>query len=62
MRHQPHGLKVVLGGWSISSPKATLGSYLNPLIANFEKRNKQGTIEYHLQQVKNANLKWRELP
>ncbi|GKC95316.1 chlorophyll A/B binding protein of LHCII type 1-like protein, partial [Tanacetum coccineum] len=42
--------------------KATLGSYLNPLIANFEKRNKQGTIEYHLQQVKNANMKWRELP
>ncbi|GJV92306.1 hypothetical protein Tco_1540119 [Tanacetum coccineum] len=33
----------------------------NLLIENFEKRNKQGTIEYHLQQVKNANLKWREL-
>ncbi|GKF27455.1 hypothetical protein Tco_0083349, partial [Tanacetum coccineum] len=24
--------------------------------------NKHGTIEYHLQQVKNTNLKWRELP
>ncbi|GKE06271.1 hypothetical protein Tco_1398289 [Tanacetum coccineum] len=29
--------------------------------ANFEKKNKHGTIKYHLQQVKNANLKWREL-
>ncbi|GJR21580.1 hypothetical protein Tco_0970107 [Tanacetum coccineum] len=42
--------------------EATQGSYPNPLIANFEKKNKQGTIEYHLQQVKNANLKWREFP
>ncbi|GJW05134.1 hypothetical protein Tco_1563990 [Tanacetum coccineum] len=42
--------------------KAMQGSHPNPLIANFEKRNKQGTIEYHLHQVKNANLKWRELP
>ncbi|GJS39462.1 zinc finger, CCHC-type containing protein [Tanacetum coccineum] len=33
----------------------------NPFIANFEKRNKHGTIKYHLQQVKNINLKWREL-
>ncbi|GJT00094.1 ribonuclease H-like domain-containing protein [Tanacetum coccineum] len=41
--------------------KATQGSHLNPLIENFKKRNKQGTIKYHLQQVKNANLKWREL-
>ncbi|GKF11592.1 hypothetical protein Tco_0049518, partial [Tanacetum coccineum] len=41
--------------------KATQGSHLNSLIENFKKRNKQGTIEYHLQQVKNANLKWREL-
>ncbi|GJY81100.1 hypothetical protein Tco_1074133 [Tanacetum coccineum] len=42
-------------------PKAMQGSHPNPLIENFEKRNKQGTIKYHLQQVKNANLKWREL-
>ncbi|GJV82827.1 hypothetical protein Tco_1522725 [Tanacetum coccineum] len=42
--------------------KATHGSSSNPLIANFKKRNKQGTIEYHLQQVKNSYLKWRELP
>ncbi|GJY81103.1 hypothetical protein Tco_0493854 [Tanacetum coccineum] len=41
--------------------KATQGSHPNPLIENFKKRNKQGTIKYHLQQVKNANLKWREL-
>ncbi|GJU73023.1 hypothetical protein Tco_1264428 [Tanacetum coccineum] len=41
--------------------KAMQGSSPNPLIANFEKKNKHGTIEYHLQQVKNANLKWREL-
>nr|GEZ35944.1 hypothetical protein [Tanacetum cinerariifolium] len=45
-----------------SLPKATQSLHPNPLIANFEKRNKQGTIEYHLQQVKNYNLKWRELP
>ncbi|GJY19385.1 putative reverse transcriptase domain-containing protein [Tanacetum coccineum] len=42
--------------------KAAQGSSPNPLIVNFEKRNKQGTIEYHLQQVKNSNLKLRELP
>nr|GEW97586.1 hypothetical protein [Tanacetum cinerariifolium] len=38
------------------------GKHPNQLIANFKKRDKQGTIEYHLQQVKNFNLKWRELP
>nr|GEY03606.1 hypothetical protein [Tanacetum cinerariifolium] len=38
------------------------GSHPNPLIANFKKRNKKCTIEYHLQQVKNTKLKWRELP
>ncbi|GJR96631.1 hypothetical protein Tco_0268805 [Tanacetum coccineum] len=42
--------------------KATQGSSPNPLIANLEKRNKHGTIEYHLQQVNNTNLKWRQLP
>ncbi|GJW10896.1 hypothetical protein Tco_1576723 [Tanacetum coccineum] len=42
--------------------EATQASRPNPLIENYEKWNKQGTIEYHLQQVKNANLKWRELP
>nr|GEV50983.1 hypothetical protein [Tanacetum cinerariifolium] len=41
---------------------ATQGSSPNPLIANFEKRNSHGTIEFYLQQVKNTNLKWRELP
>ncbi|GJT90813.1 hypothetical protein Tco_1079658, partial [Tanacetum coccineum] len=57
---QPHGWE------SDETPadrlEAMQGSNSNLLIANFEKRNKQGTIEYHLQQVKNANLKWRELP
>ncbi|GKE21929.1 hypothetical protein Tco_1433441 [Tanacetum coccineum] len=42
------------------------GSYARfasePTYCKFEKRNKQGTIEYHLQQVKNDNLKWRESP
>nr|GEV12235.1 hypothetical protein [Tanacetum cinerariifolium] len=33
----------------------------NLLIANFEKQNKQVTIEYHVKQEKNDNLKWREL-
>nr|GEU73406.1 hypothetical protein [Tanacetum cinerariifolium] len=47
---------------SKDSQGSTQGSSLNPLIANFEKRNKHGTIGYHLQQVKNTNLKWRELP
>nr|GEU91985.1 hypothetical protein [Tanacetum cinerariifolium] len=42
--------------------KAAQGSHPNLLIENFKKMNKHGTIEYHLQQVKNVNLKWRELP
>ncbi|GKB90640.1 ribonuclease H-like domain-containing protein, partial [Tanacetum coccineum] len=41
--------------------KATQSSHPNPLITNYAKRNSIGTIEYHLQQVKNANLKWQEL-
>nr|GEU90390.1 hypothetical protein [Tanacetum cinerariifolium] len=45
-----------------TSEKATQSSHLNPLITNYEKRNKQGTVEYYVQQVKNANLKWEELP
>nr|GEW44035.1 hypothetical protein [Tanacetum cinerariifolium] len=43
------------------SLKVMQGSYPNPLIVNFEKRNKQGTIEYHLKLVKNDNLKMTEL-
>nr|GEY11311.1 reverse transcriptase domain-containing protein [Tanacetum cinerariifolium] len=57
MKRQPHGWRVVPGGLL-----ATQSSHPNPLITNFEKQNKQGTVEYHLQQVKNANLKWSELP
>ncbi|GJZ55834.1 hypothetical protein Tco_0611027 [Tanacetum coccineum] len=56
---QPHGWE------SDEAPtarlEATQGSRLNPLIENYERRNKEGIIEYHLQQVKNANLKLREL-
>nr|GEX13607.1 hypothetical protein [Tanacetum cinerariifolium] len=42
--------------------KAMRNSHPNPLIENYKKRNKQGTVEHHVQQVKNANLKWREVP
>ncbi|GJY28031.1 hypothetical protein Tco_0403798, partial [Tanacetum coccineum] len=34
----------------------------NPLIAEYEKRNKRNTITYSLQPVSNSNLKWRDLP
>ncbi|GJY17724.1 retrovirus-related pol polyprotein from transposon TNT 1-94 [Tanacetum coccineum] len=34
----------------------------NPLIAEYERRNKRNTITYSLQPVSNANLKWRDLP
>nr|GEV38491.1 hypothetical protein [Tanacetum cinerariifolium] len=59
-RHQPYGWRAMPGGWLLL--KATQNSHLNPLVENYQKRNKQDTVEYHLQQVKNANLKWRELP
>ncbi|GJS09537.1 ribonuclease H-like domain-containing protein [Tanacetum coccineum] len=49
------------GAWHAKFEKSTQSSHQNLLIANYEKRNSTGTIEYHLQQ-KNANLKWRELP
>ncbi|GKB29731.1 hypothetical protein Tco_0869132 [Tanacetum coccineum] len=34
----------------------------NPLIAEYEKRNKKNTISYSLQPVSNGNLKWKDLP
>ncbi|GJY39940.1 hypothetical protein Tco_0426304 [Tanacetum coccineum] len=34
----------------------------NPLIAEYERRNKRNTITYSLQPVSNANLKWKDLP
>ncbi|GJX00495.1 retrovirus-related pol polyprotein from transposon TNT 1-94 [Tanacetum coccineum] len=34
----------------------------NPLIVEYERRNKRNTITYSLQPVSNANLKWRDLP
>ncbi|GJS93974.1 hypothetical protein Tco_0800942 [Tanacetum coccineum] len=33
----------------------------NPLIAEYERRNKRNTITYSLQPVSNANLKWKDL-
>ncbi|GKC89547.1 hypothetical protein Tco_1150196, partial [Tanacetum coccineum] len=50
------------GAWHAKFDKATKSSFPNPLIAKYEKRNDKGTINYMLQQVKNANLKWRDLP
>ncbi|GJX44011.1 putative ribonuclease H-like domain-containing protein [Tanacetum coccineum] len=41
---------------------ATSSSQPNPLIAKYAKRNKKGTINYNLQPVMNANLKWKDLP
>ncbi|GKC78183.1 hypothetical protein Tco_1128957, partial [Tanacetum coccineum] len=34
----------------------------NPLIAEYEKRNKNNTITYSLQPVLNGNSKWKDLP
>ncbi|GJX81010.1 hypothetical protein Tco_0329159 [Tanacetum coccineum] len=34
----------------------------NPLITEYEKRNKKNTITYSLQPVSNGNLKWKDLP
>nr|GEX08613.1 hypothetical protein [Tanacetum cinerariifolium] len=34
----------------------------NPLIAEYERRNKRNTITYSLQPVLNANLKWKDFP
>ncbi|GJU73996.1 retrovirus-related pol polyprotein from transposon TNT 1-94 [Tanacetum coccineum] len=33
----------------------------NPLIAEYERKNKRNTITYSLQPVSNANLKWKDL-
>ncbi|GJZ60426.1 hypothetical protein Tco_0616242 [Tanacetum coccineum] len=34
----------------------------NPLIAEYERRNKRNTITYSFQPVSNANLKWKDFP
>nr|GEX80557.1 hypothetical protein [Tanacetum cinerariifolium] len=34
----------------------------NPLIVEYEKRNKKNKITYSLQPVSNGNLKWKDLP
>ncbi|GJX62101.1 hypothetical protein Tco_0295001 [Tanacetum coccineum] len=51
--------KVQNRGYFKKSCKDTLP---NPLITEYEKRNKRNTIAYSLQPVSNANLKWRDLP
>ncbi|GJY57972.1 hypothetical protein Tco_0457864 [Tanacetum coccineum] len=42
--------------------KATKSLHINPLTAKYEKQKDKGTINYTLQQVTNANLKWQDLP
>ncbi|GJV62855.1 hypothetical protein Tco_1473683 [Tanacetum coccineum] len=49
------------GAWHAKFKKTTQSSDPNLLIANYKKQNGRCTIEYQLQQVKNANRKWREL-
>ncbi|GJW57691.1 retrovirus-related pol polyprotein from transposon TNT 1-94 [Tanacetum coccineum] len=51
---------LLIRGSSIQTQNSTQSSHPNPLIENYEKQNKQGIVEYHVQQVKNANLKWKE--
>ncbi|GKC25126.1 hypothetical protein Tco_1027276 [Tanacetum coccineum] len=41
--------------------KVTMNTPPNPLIAIYEKKNHGGMIEYTLQTVTNANLKWKDL-
>ncbi|GJX33027.1 hypothetical protein Tco_0242882 [Tanacetum coccineum] len=44
---------------NLKSHKDTLP---NPLIAKYEKKNKENTITYSLQPVSNGNLKWKDFP
>ncbi|GJY16944.1 hypothetical protein Tco_0387366 [Tanacetum coccineum] len=48
-------------GWllGVKSRKDTLP---NPLIAEYERRNKRNITTYSLQPVSNANLKWKDFP
>nr|GEV81089.1 hypothetical protein [Tanacetum cinerariifolium] len=50
---------VIIGLDDLKSRKDTL---LNPLITEYERRNKRNTITYSLKPVSNANLKWKDLP
>ncbi|GJS28522.1 hypothetical protein Tco_0489142 [Tanacetum coccineum] len=49
-------------GSSSEEVKSRKDTLPNPLIAEYERRNKRNTITYSLQPVSNANLKWRDLP
>ncbi|GKF27290.1 hypothetical protein Tco_0083184, partial [Tanacetum coccineum] len=40
--------------------KSRKDTLLNPLIAEYERRNKRNTITYSLQPMSNANLKWKD--
>ena len=42
--------------------KATKDTPRNQLVANYERRNRVGIVTYQLQSIKNANLKWKDLP
>ncbi|GKB74612.1 hypothetical protein Tco_0936024 [Tanacetum coccineum] len=42
--------------------KSRKDTLLNPLIAEYGRRNKRNTITYSLQPVSNANLKWKDFP
>ncbi|GJX04854.1 hypothetical protein Tco_0190770 [Tanacetum coccineum] len=42
--------------------KSRKDTLLNPLIVEYERRNKRNTITYSLQPVSNANLKWKDFP
>nr|GEU46085.1 hypothetical protein [Tanacetum cinerariifolium] len=44
--------------WHAKFEKATMSSHPNPLISKYIKRNNKGTINYNLQPVTNAYLKW----
>ncbi|GJW46631.1 hypothetical protein Tco_0078277 [Tanacetum coccineum] len=46
----------------VLSRKSRKDTLPNPLIADYEKRNKRNTITYSLQPMSNANLKWKDLP
>ncbi|GKE68244.1 hypothetical protein Tco_1526316 [Tanacetum coccineum] len=58
------GRHAVLGGLGGSVPvfKSRKDTLPNPLIMEYERRNKRITITYSFQPVLNANLKWKDLP
>ncbi|GJS89019.1 hypothetical protein Tco_0771655 [Tanacetum coccineum] len=51
-----------LSGKFITEDKSRKDTLPNPLIVDYEKRNKKNIITYSLQPVSNGNLKWKDLP